>query len=324
MPRGCAFKNQKATLGPENREGMNEKEMKMYRYAKSSLAVLVLIATIAPLSAEQSVAAPHAVRTPRMIRPDVSYERSGKKLVFPIVGRAQGQNGTFFKSAVNISNFKGYFDTGLVPQRIKVEYYTAGVSGVGVPPTFYNLIFLGEHFEDFLEEFYTPAKSGLGSLVITAVDANGNEDPKGQLDGNTRIYTAQASSTGCPVPGGSVSQALSALPYEDLEGTKATAYIHGLRNDPKFRTNIGIVNHDIVPHTFNVRLLSFNGTPDKTFTITVQGKSLTHAAIPAGDYGDSLIAELYTDDAGDFYWSAYGSSTDNATGDGWINIATWN
>ena len=295
----------------------------MSRSAKTLLTAFLLAATITPVDAAPRTGRPHAPRK-AAVGTNVAYERSANKLVLPIVGRAAGQNGTFFKSAVTFSNFKGFLEDGLETQRIKLEFYPAGTSGVGAPAEFFELDNLGIHFDDFLNDFYEPAKSGLGAVVVTAVDANGNPDPEGRIDATMRVYTAQASSTGCPNPGGNVSQAASALPYEDLQGTVATAYIKGLRHDAQYRTNIGIVNHDTVPHTFTVHLFPFNGNPDIQFNIVVQGKSLTHVGIPAGDYGPSLIAEMWTDDPGDFYWSAYGSSTDNATGDGWINYATWN
>lgn len=291
---------------------------------KFCLVVLVVLAA-GPLNVSgREIAITDAFARSRNIRTEIAYGNTvGPKLVLPIVGNAAGQNGTFFKSAVTLMNFKGYGGgQTLQTQRIKVEYYTAGVSNVGATPTFFDLKFLGQHWDNFLAEFFTPAKTGIGTLVITAVDSQGNLDTGALIDAVTRIYTAQPTSTGCPVPGGSVSQAMSAFQPEDLEGPDETGYIYGLRQDPQFRTNLGIVNHDVVAHTFTVNIYKFNGQESVTFTRTVEAKSLSHQSIPAGDYGQSMVVEIYTDDGG-FFWSSYGSSVDNATGDGWINKATF-
>jgi len=258
-------------------------------------------------------------------KPNVTVDDTvQRRLVLPVVGSLQGANGTFFKSAVTLMNFRGYgVGATFVPQRIKVEYYARDVSNVGAVPKFYTLNNLGEYWEDFIAEFFIPAKSGLGALVITAVDANGNDDPNGSLDASMRIYTAQASSSGCVTPGGSVSQALAAFPMDDLEDSVATGYIQGLRQDAKFRTNVGIVNHDSVKHNFTVHILKFNGQPEIFYTTDVEGKSMRQAGIPAGDYGPSMVVEIYTEDSGKFFWSAYGTSVDNSTGDGWLYKASW-
>jgi hypothetical protein len=298
--------------------------------ARAFLAAGLLVVGISEIHAAVGVGAgvpiqADAARPRGRVRSDITYQdTAGPQLVIPIVGSAAGQNGTFFRSAVTLMNFRG-FGAGqtFTPQRIKVEYYAAGANNVGATPTFYTLRNVGEYWDNFIAQFFQPAKSGLGTLVITAVDANGNFDPAGLLDGVSRVYTAQASTTGCPTPGGSVSQALSAFPYEDLDSGEATGYMYGLRHDAQFRTNIGVVNHVSVAHTFTVRIIKFIDQPEVNFTIAVQPKSLTHTSIPAGDYGPSMIVEIYTEDPGAFYWSAYGTSVDNATGDGWIYKATW-
>lgn len=282
------------------------------------LALLVVVLTVAPVYAGMAISPTSSSFKARRIRPNITYEDTvGPQLVLPIVGRAQGGFGAFFKSGVTIMNFRADTSNNVVPQRIRVDFYAADVSNVGATPSFYTLQHYGESWEDFLAEFFTPAKSGLGSLVITAVDANGNLDGEGLLDAVTRIYTAQPPSTGCPQPRGSVSQSLPAFPLEDINATGEAGFLYGLRQDADFRTNIGIVNHDTIEHTFTVIVVPFidNGT-NTTFTVTVPPKSLRHVPLPAGNYGPSMAVEIIANETG-FFFNAYGSTVDNGTQDGY-------
>ena len=293
---------------------------------RSVLTAAVSLFTMIPLYAEARIDASSQEQQrsrPRSVRPNITFEDTvGPQLVIPVVGSLQGNNGTFFKSAVTIMNFRGGGTGTVQPQRIKVEFLERGVNSGNQTPTFTVLNQLGVYFDDFLAGFFSPAKSGLGAVIITAVDAQGNLDPNGLLDAVSRVYTAQATSTGCPQPGGSSSQSLSSFPIDDLEAGVETGYIYGLRQDASFRTNLGIVNHDTAKHTFNVRILKFNGQPEVNFTIDVEGKSMSQVAIPAGDYGLSMYVEITTEATG-FFFNAYGTSVDNATGDGWVFKANY-
>jgi len=88
----------------------------------------------------------------------------------------------------------------------------------------------------------------------------------------------------------------------------------GLRHDSQYRTNVGIVNTDSVARTWTVGINGLHGSG--SFTITVPAVSMKQVAVPNALYGD-LVITLQSDGVG-FWWSAYGASVDNITGDGWV------
>jgi len=47
---------------------------------------------------------------------------------------------------------------------------------------------------------------------------------------------------------------------------------------------------------------------------------MKQVALPAGNYGDLLVSISTT--ATGFWWSAYGASVDNISGDGWVSHAS--
>jgi len=64
--------------------------------------------------------------------------------------------------------------------------------------------------------------------------------------------------------------------------------------------------------------IDVNGVQKRqTFTIFVPAYSMNQQAIPAGVYGD-LAVSMKSDGFG-FWWSAYVTSVDNRTGDGWVS-----
>jgi hypothetical protein len=55
-----------------------------------------------------------------------------------------------------------------------------------------------------------------------------------------------------------------------------------------------------------------------SFTQVVQPYSMEQPSLPAGIYGDCYIR--ITSGSTNFnWWSAYGTSVDNVTGDGWVS-----
>jgi hypothetical protein len=54
--------------------------------------------------------------------------------------------------------------------------------------------------------------------------------------------------------------------------------------------------------------------------VNVQPFSISQTSAPAGsaDSNGNVVLTLNSDGSG-FFWSAYASSTDNVTGDGWIS-----
>jgi hypothetical protein len=255
------------------------------------------------------------------VRPNVSIEDTVTfRLVLPIVGNAPGANNTFFKSSVTLLNNRFDEDGGVVPQRIAVQFYPRNGSSDGQLETFV-LEGIAEQWDNFMADFFSTPKQGLGSLVITSIDAAGNVDEEGLIDAVTRIYTAQAATGNCLNPNGEVSQAMTSVTFEDLDAAGG-AVMTGLIQNARFRTNIGIVNHSESEQVFDVIVYPFNGEDPFDYPLTVPARGMIHEALPAGDYGGGLLIEIFPRNEG-FFFSTYGSTVDNNTGDGWTFRGTW-
>jgi hypothetical protein len=155
--------------------------------------------------------------------------------------------------------------------------------------------------------------SGLGALLIIAFDPTGKTtDTEAFIDGFSRIWTPQPGSSG------TVSQSFPAVSLFDSVDD-FTAFALGLRQDASYRTNVGVVNLDSVVHTWTITSLNTNAT----MTLQVQPFSLSQTGVPASFAGSSGNLSLtYDVSATNFTWSAYASSVDNLTGDGWVSRAT--
>ena len=142
------------------------------------------------------------------------------------------------------------------------------------------------------------------------------ERPSGAIDGFSRIWTPQPVLAGQSSSVGSVSQSFEAI---DLQDNLAESWGYGLRQDANFRTNVGLVNLYDTSNTFTVNVVGLQGST--TFQTTVQPYSMEQPALPAGVFGDLFIH--VTTGASNFnWWSAYGSSVDNATGRP-FRLASW-
>jgi hypothetical protein len=220
--------------------------------------------------------------------------------IIPVAGSAAGANGTFFKSDVTLVNHD------LMPRALVIAYFARGVNNGSAMTFIYNIAadsVVTE--EDFVGRLL--GKSGIGALLITALDSNGDIDNFASIDGFSRIWTKQPGSTG------TVSQEFTAI---DVNDNLVTSYGYGLRQDEGYRTNIGAVNIFDTPNTFFVEVHGTRGS--NTLTIPVQAYSMDQVSAGPGIYGNFWIK---VDSAGDNFnwWSAYGSSVDNTTGDGWVS-----
>jgi hypothetical protein len=259
-------------------------------------------------------------RRPRSVHPNiVSADSVGSAFMLPVIGSTPGLFGTFFRSEAVISNYRD------VSQRIAISVLQQGIPSGSEPVIVRELkpyeeggdLALVE--QDFLQSL---GKSGLAAVVVQAIDAGGNPDPNGLIDGFTRIWTNQAPSEGCPNPQGTVSQSLFAVPPDSLSGSEFAGFAVGLRQDENFRTNVGIVNFSSSAHTWTVEVSGTRGST--SFRVTVPPYSMQQTPVSAGIYG--TLGVIFTPDAStatDFRWAAYGSSVDNRTGDGWVRQASY-
>jgi len=244
-------------------------------------------------------------REPRMVRTKVvGVDTADSAFLFPSAGSVQGAGGTYFRSDVTLVNHR------TTDQAISVGWIAQGVNNSSAPLQFFTLT---ANTPVILADFVgqTLHKTGLGAVLVTGIGSTGNPDTNATLDGFSRIWTNQ------PGAQGTVSLAFPSITFFDSLGS-ATAYGLGLRHDTGYRSNVGIVNLDSVAHTWTVSINGLHGTG--TFTITVDPISMKQVALPAGNYGDLLVSISTT--ATGFWWSAYGASVDNVSGDGWVSHAS--
>jgi hypothetical protein len=234
--------------------------------------------------------------TPNVIGVDWETE----SFIIPVAGSLAGGGGTFFRSDVTIANRRsqsqiisiGFLQRGVNNGNAAVQRFTLGANSTTIT-------------NDFIKNAL--GTSGLGTLLIVAETSTGAVDTNAQIDGFSRIWTNQ------PNASGTVSQSFEAI---ELQDSLATSYAYGLRHDESFRTNVGLVNLYSTSNTFTVAIVGLRG--NNTFTQTVQPYSMEQVAVPAGIYGDLYLR--ITSASNNFnWWSAYGTSVDNITGDGWVS-----
>jgi len=228
----------------------------------------------------------------------INLDSTSNGFIFAAAGSVQGAGGTFFRSDVTIFNHRE------IDQDVAIVFLAQGVDNSAEPLDIFtfpaNTPIIQRDLVGYL------LKSGLGTIFVLAVDANGDPDPDGLIDGFSRIWTPQ------PGSAGTASQGFPSVSLLDSFGS-LTAYALGLRHDTGFRTNVGIVNFDTVSHTWTVEINSLGGST--SFTVTVPPVSMRQQVIPAGNWSDLVLA-IETNDSG-FWWSGYGATVDNTSGDSW-------
>ena len=153
----------------------------------------------------------------------LAKERVGSnQLLIAGAGATSGANGTFFRSDITVLNYRTDAD-----QRVFLNWVPQGVSGVGRAPV--DIVIpkaSGISSEDFVTSIMN--QTGLGSILITAVTADGQLDLAGKLHATARIWSNQPG-----VSNGTVSQtfpiiALSAnvLAEQVAEYTRAGMNAH--------------------------------------------------------------------------------------------------
>jgi hypothetical protein len=254
--------------------------------------------------------AKRAAKVNGSVKPNVvSVDWAKESFIIPAAGSLQGSNGTFFKSDVTIANRRGS------PQVIEIGFISRGVNN-GTKPT--KKFTIGANTTTIDNDFIgiVMGESGLGTLLVVAVtgtQAGAPVDELAEIDGFSRIWTPQPIQPGASSSIGTVSQAFESI---DLEDNLATSYGYGLKQDANFRTNVGMVNLYGTSNTFTVNIVGTLGNTQ--FQQTVQPYSMEQPAVPAGNWGDFYI-RISTSSSNFNWWSAYGTTVDNRTGDGWVS-----
>jgi hypothetical protein len=218
----------------------------------------------------------------------------GNELFIPVVGRAPGANGTFWRSDLTIFNYRA------VPIAVSVRYLAGGADNRNAPAHVLTIP-AGNTVtvSDVLSTF--GLTSGTGALQLFWSFSGGAPAV------TSRTYTTVAG-------GGTYGQSIdpiSARGYDSI--------VPGLRSDGGYRSNVGFVNSGDSPIGVTVKLLSVSGQSLGTATVTLPPKSQSQTSVAAlfpsvsiGSLG-SFTLQAHTDDAPTL--SAYGSIVDNSSGD---------
>ena len=231
-------------------------------------------------------------------------------IFIPAAGSLQGNFGTFYKSDVMVANYRNQ------QQKVRARWIPAGGNGFNTTVQYFTIpANTAFNFTDFVGQ--TMHYTGLGALELVArLPDDSSIDLNAQIDAFSRIWTPQPNTTL-----GTVSQNFGGSGIFQIEGN-GQAFALGLRQDTGYRTNVGILNADFSnAHTWTVQAVGTNGST--SFTVTVPAFSMVQTNLPSGNYGNLYVIFTPPSDVTSIdSWTAYASSTDNGTGDGWVSPAT--
>jgi hypothetical protein len=228
-------------------------------------------------------------------------------LLMPAAGRVRGSSGVTFHTDVTLANGRA------TEQDVFLAWLPQGNSAGANVSTFRLTLPAASGNDDgalTLDDLADDlGLDGLGSLLVFAVDSAGNVDSDAEIDGFARIRSRSE----C---GGWVSQSLAAVPA-DAFTTGQRSQIIGLRHEPSYRTNVGVVNLSSSSREFTV--IAKGEEAGEQFTITVPAFAPVLTAIPNRNYG--AVSLTVIGDGASAPSVSYGSSVDNASGDAWAAVA---
>jgi hypothetical protein len=238
----------------------------------------------------------------RRPRADVAIETSSSIFIFPVVGSLAGGNNTYYRSEATLVNNR------FTSQTVEMFYFAQGIANCTRPS---RLVTLAANswtaYDDILQQVF--GANGIGSLIVQAVDSNGNYDPNGDIDGTSRIWTPS------PFSSGTLSQTFGAASFDQSNGvTPLSAY--GLRDGGGYHTNMGVLNYSVQPRTFTAVINGING--ESSFDFNVDSCSFEQFRIPDGNYDILQLQVTAHDSLGQ--WYGYGSSVDEVTANNWSSV----
>ncbi len=209
-------------------------------------------------------------------------EPENSSLTIPVVGRAPGANGTFWRSDVTFFNPSS--DDLNITLRYGNEERMLIVSGHDT-----------EVLEDVLSMFNLT--SGAAALFVNWTSATAPIV-------TSRTYTTTDN-------GGTYGQSI-----DPIAAPRAKMYVPGLRNDGSFRSNVGFVNGGFETETFNVIILSPSGTELARSIVTLDPDAQVQYSVSSlfPNVNVSSFTLMMEGDANARLF-AYGSMVDNASGD---------
>ncbi len=205
----------------------------------------------------------------------------GGALTIPVVGRAPGANGTFWRSDVTFFN--------PTTSRMLLDLNYGGVAKTIAVDGGDTLV-----EADILSAF--GQSSGNASLAVSWTTLTGPVV-------TSRTYTSVET-------GGTYGQSI-----DPLAQLSNAMFVPGLRNDSSYRTNIGFVNGGITTETFAVIALSPNGTELARTNMTLAAGAQTQSSVAALLPNVNGSFTLFVQGDGEAELFAYGSMVDNESGD---------
>jgi hypothetical protein len=155
--------------------------------------------------------------------------------------------------------------------------------------------------------------TGIGAALFVALDDDGDLDPHGAIDANSRLSNFQ---------GAGLGELSVAVPGIDAGGLFSgnQAWIYGTRTDEGYSTYYGIVNLGDADLTFDIVGDAHAGDWTEFLgRVTVPaGAMVFHRLVPSSSYTVIGLRRIGQDAA---TWTAYAVSTDDASGDGWYSMA---
>jgi hypothetical protein len=232
---------------------------------------------------------------------------SSAQFLIPAAGVQAGNGGTFFRSDITIINYRA------ADQRLRLQWLPQSASGVGVPAVEMTIAASsGFASEDFVTNVMH--QSGLGAILVSAIDGTGALDQSAILVATSRIWTPQ------PGSGGTTSQSLPSISTSDI--ASSAPIILGARRDSRYRTNVGIVNLFDSAQTYQVIVTGSAGSD--VSQIDVQPLSMVLFGVTGAATTTPLQIQVrnVTNAARSSAFVAYASSVDNITGDAWTTLGS--
>lgn len=227
----------------------------------------------------------------------VRTEEAARFLV-PAAGSVRGGGNLEYRTDLTLVNFDRD------PQNVRIEWIPQ--AGDTTSSAILPLGFLGfGTFEDIVAQRLN--RSGVGAVLVTAVNADGSFDSGARLDAHARIRATPA--------GGAAGTLSLGIPPMTLDGWRngSPAYIHGVRSNG-YRINVGVVNFDrAAASRFRLLVRSALGSVERE--IELAPFTMTQLPVANAPFGDLSIYIEPRAGAGD--WRAYATATDNITQSGW-------
>ena len=233
---------------------------------------------------------------------NVTTETSASVFVFAVVGSLAGANNTYYRSETTLINNRS------IPQQVEMFFFASGISNCSRPSRVVTLPANSwSAYDDILQDVF--GETGIGSLIVQAIDGNGNFDQNGDIDGTSRIWTPS------PFSDGTLSQTFPAASFDQNNGTTPLS-AYGMRDGSGFHTNLGVLNFANQPRSFTVLINGVNGQDSFDFSVT--SCSFEQFRIPDGNFGIMQLQVTAHDSLG--LWYGYGSSVDEVTANNWSSV----